>query len=84
MFSSMKKYSFHIYIILLIISCQKNTKSVKEALFDDFYKYAERLRGKKLKQLDNNEKKVVLDFYRNDNKKLSKFLDLNLRKWRYY
>ena len=37
MFSSMKNYSFLIYIILLLISCQKSTNSVKEVLFDDFY-----------------------------------------------
>ena len=37
MFSSMKKCSFYIYIILLLFSCQKSTNLVKEALFDDFY-----------------------------------------------
>jgi len=38
----------------------------------------------KKNKLENNEKKAVLDFYKNDNKKLSKFLNLNLKKWRYY
>ena len=37
MFSLMKKYSFHIYIIILLVSCKKDTNSVKEALFHDFY-----------------------------------------------
>ena len=34
--------------------------------------------------LKNNERKIILNHYRNDNKKLSKFLNLNLKKWGYY
>ena len=37
MFSLMKKYSFYIYIIILLVSCKKDTNLVKEALFNDFY-----------------------------------------------
>ena len=38
----------------------------------------------KIKSFKNHERKIVLDYYKNDNKKLSKFLNLNLRKWGYY
>lgn len=38
----------------------------------------------KKESLKSNERKVVLDYYRDDNKKLSKLLNLNLSKWGYY
>ena len=37
MFSLINRYSLHIYIILLLISCQKSTNPVKVASFHDFY-----------------------------------------------
>ena len=42
------------------------------------------LKIKKKTILKNNERKIILNYYRNDNKNLSKFLNLNLRKWGYY
>tara|TARA_B100001057_G_scaffold493206_1_gene587175 strand:- start:1873 stop:2271 length:399 start_codon:yes stop_codon:yes gene_type:complete len=37
MYSLIKRYFLHIYIILLLISCEKSTNPVKVASFHDFY-----------------------------------------------